>query len=137
MCIIWPGKSIKSHCPISLATPWSPGTLKIARRYTSDMAVLSYWNLVVILPSLGFCHYYILPYFTIYKNLQHIPGPWLAKFSNTWLAFGARRGKKFAWVHWAHEKYGRIVRIGYNHVSIAEPEGLHAVYAHGNGFLKE
>jgi benzoate 4-monooxygenase len=40
-------------------------------------------------------------------------------------------------VHWAHEKYGPVVRIGYNHVSIAEPEGLHAVYAHGNGFLKE
>jgi benzoate 4-monooxygenase len=101
------------------------------------MAVLSYWSLAAICTSLVFVHYYIVPYFTTYKGLRNIPGPRLARFSNVWLAFGARRGKKFAWVHWAHEQYGPIVRVGYNHVSIAEPEGLHAVYAHGNGFLKE
>ena len=101
------------------------------------MALLSYWSLAVICAFVGFVHYYILPHSTTYKSLRKVPGPHLAKFSNIWLAFGARRGKKFAWVHWAHEKYGPIVRVGYNHVSIAEPEGLHAVYAHGNGFLKE
>jgi benzoate 4-monooxygenase len=101
------------------------------------MAVLSYWSLSAICATLGFIHYYILPYYSTYKSLRRIPGPSLAKFSNIWLASGARRGKKFAWVHWAHERYGPIVRVGYNHVSIAEPEGLHAVYAHGNGFLKE
>lgn len=101
------------------------------------MAILSYYSLVAIVALLCFTHYYILPYFTTHKSLRGIPGPLLAKFSNLWLALGARRGKKFAWVHWAHEKYGPVVRVGYNHVSIAEPEGLHAVYAHGNGFLKE
>ena len=101
------------------------------------MAVLSYWSLSAICTLLVSFHYYILPYFTTYKSLRNIPGPRLARFSNIWLALGARRGKKFAWVHWAHEKYGPVVRVGYNHVSIAEPEGLHAVYAHGNGFLKE
>jgi benzoate 4-monooxygenase len=88
------------------------------------MAVLSYWSLAAICTFLGFGHYYILPYFTTYKSLRNIPGPYLARFSNVWL-------------HWAHETYGPVVRVGYNHVSVAEPEGLHAVYAHGNGFLKE
>jgi benzoate 4-monooxygenase len=101
------------------------------------MAMLSYWSLSAFCTFLVFVHYYIVPYSTTYKGLRNIPGPRLARFSNVWLAFGARRGKKFAWVHWAHEQYGPIVRVGYNHVSIAEPEGLHAVYAHGNGFLKE
>lgn len=101
------------------------------------MAILGYGSLAAICAFLTFTHYYIHPYFSTYKSLRKVPGPWLAKFSNIWLAFGARQGKKFAWVHWAHEKYGPVVRVGYNHVSIAEPEGLHAVYAHGNGFLKE
>lgn len=82
--------------------------------------------------------YYAVPYFTSNKDLRGIPGPLVAKFSNTWIALGARKGKKFAWVHWAHEKYGSIVRVGHNHVSIAEPEGLKVVYAHGDiSLLKE
>lgn len=81
--------------------------------------------------------YWVLPYFTTYRHLKHIPGPVVARFSNTWLALGARQGKKFAWVDWAHRKYGKVVRVGFNHVSIATPEGLNTVYAHGNGFLKE
>lgn len=81
--------------------------------------------------------YWVLPYFTTYKALKQYPGPLICKFSNIWLALGAREGKKFEWVDWAHRKYGKVVRVGFNHVSIATPEGLHTVYAHGNGFLKE
>jgi benzoate 4-monooxygenase len=83
------------------------------------------------------CLYWIVPYFTTYKHLRTIPGPFVGKFSNLWLALAARRGQKFAWVDYAHRKYGKVVRTGYNHVSIATPEGLSVVYAHGNGFLKE
>ncbi|KAI1133339.1 cytochrome p450 benzoate 4-monooxygenase [Nemania abortiva] len=81
--------------------------------------------------------YWIIPYFTTYKHLSHIPGPIVAKFSNIWMALGAQRGQKFAWVHAAHQKYGKVVRVGFNHVSIATGEGLRTVYAHGNGFLKD
>lgn len=81
--------------------------------------------------------YWIVPYFTTYKHLKHLPGPLVGKFSNIWLALGARRGQKFAWVDYAHRKYGKVVRVGFNHVSIATPQGLQVVYAHGNGFLKE
>lgn len=38
---------------------------------------------------------------------------------------------------WAHRKYGKIVRVGFNHVSIADERALQTVYGHGNGFLKE
>lgn len=101
------------------------------------MAFAKYIVLVGILAPVWLVLYYILPYFTTYKHLQHIPGPVIAKFSNVWVALGARNGKKFAWVDWAHRRYGPVVRIGFNHVSIAEPESLQTVYAHGNGFLKE
>jgi benzoate 4-monooxygenase len=81
--------------------------------------------------------YYIIPYFTTYSSLAKIPGPFIAKFSNIWLGLSARRGQKYAAVDWAHRKYGRIVRVGYNHVSISNERALQTVYGHGNGFLKE
>ncbi|KAF7195849.1 Benzoate 4-monooxygenase [Pseudocercospora fuligena] len=101
------------------------------------MAFQKYLVLAAVLAPLWLVLYFVVPYFTTYKHFRHIPGPFFAKFSNIWLALGARNGKKFAWVDYAHQKYGRIVRVGYNHVSIAEPEGLQTVYAHGNGFLKD
>lgn len=101
------------------------------------MAFQKYLVIAAVLAPVWLVLYYVLPYFTTYKHLQDIPGPFLAKFTNLWLALGARNGKKFAWVDYAHKKYGKVVRVGYNNVSIAEPEGLQTVYAHGNGFLKE
>ncbi|RFU25664.1 hypothetical protein B7463_g10674, partial [Scytalidium lignicola] len=81
--------------------------------------------------------YYICPYVTTYRYLVRIPGPFSAKFSNMWLGLGARRGQKYAIVDKAHRKYGKIVRVGFNHVSIADEQALDLVYGHGNGFLKD
>ena len=81
--------------------------------------------------------YYILPYVTSFSSLRHIPGPFIAKLSNTWLAFHSRKGKRYTAIHSAHQKYGTVVRIGYNHISIASELGIPLIYAHGNGFLKD
>ncbi|KAH7310670.1 cytochrome p450 benzoate 4-monooxygenase [Stachybotrys elegans] len=101
------------------------------------MELSHYILLFSILAPLWAISYWVIPYFTTYGELRQYPGPWICKFSNTWLALGARKGKKYAWVDWAHRKYGKVVRVGFNHVSIATPEGLQTVYAHGNGFLKD
>lgn len=103
------------------------------------MAVLSILvspYLLLLIP-LYVAVFYLIPYISSYPALGHIPGPWSAKFSNIWLGFSARKGQKFAAVNWAHRKYGKFVRVGYNHVSIADERALGVVYAHGNGFLKE
>ncbi|KAI0206110.1 cytochrome p450 benzoate 4-monooxygenase [Astrocystis sublimbata] len=100
------------------------------------MALLHPVVLVSLLPLWIIC-YWVVPYFTTYKHLRHLPGPFVAKFSNAWLALGARNGEKYARVHAAHQRYGKVVRVGFNHVSIATPEGLRTIYAHGNGFLKD
>jgi benzoate 4-monooxygenase len=103
------------------------------------MALLSLlfspWSLVTL--PIWLTLYYVLPYFTTYRYLARVPGPLVAKFSNIWVGLGARQGKKFARVDSAHRKYGKVVRIGFNHVSIADERGLNVVYGHGNGFLKE
>ncbi|KAI1756015.1 cytochrome p450 benzoate 4-monooxygenase [Xylaria castorea] len=104
------------------------------------MALLHPIVLISLLP-VWVVYYWVVPYFTTYEHLRHIPGPFISKFSNIWLALGAQRGQRYAWsnaaVHAAHQQYGKVVRVGFNHVSIATPEGLRTVYAHGNGFLKE
>ncbi|KAI5262789.1 cytochrome p450 benzoate 4-monooxygenase [Aureobasidium subglaciale] len=101
------------------------------------MELLNYFVLCSIFAPLWFALYYIVPYFTTCKALRHIPGPLLARYSNTWLAYHARRGQKFAAVDEAHRRYGKLVRVGFDHVSIADEQGIQAVYAHGNGFLKD
>lgn len=81
--------------------------------------------------------YYTIPYLTTYRPLTSIPGPSFNKLSNIPLALSARRGKKFAYIHNLHHQYGPIVRVGYNHISIASERALNVVYGHGNGFLKD
>lgn len=63
-----------------------------------------------------------------YWRLAHIPGPFLARFTNLW-RFKAQNSKRWSerMIH-LHEKYGRLVRIGPNHVSISDPDAIPIVY---------
>ncbi|KAL9062723.1 MAG: hypothetical protein Q9157_008685 [Trypethelium eluteriae] len=79
--------------------------------------------------------YYILPYLRNW-SIKDIPGPFPAAFTNLWLLYQCRRGRRYAAVDDAHKKYGTLVRIQPNHVSIADLDAINQVYGHGNGFLK-
>ncbi|KIK62693.1 hypothetical protein GYMLUDRAFT_95867 [Collybiopsis luxurians FD-317 M1] len=65
------------------------------------------------------------------RRQQHIPGPFLARWTHLWLAYYAYRGRRYAAVHDAHQRYGALVRIAPNHVSIASPDALSVVYGQG------
>ncbi|KAF4632646.1 hypothetical protein G7Y89_g5490 [Cudoniella acicularis] len=80
--------------------------------------------------------YYLIPYLTSNTGIRDIPGPSAAKFSNLWLLLQARQGKRYKSVDEAHKKYGKLVRIQPNHVSVADESAINAIYGHGNGFLK-
>ncbi|KAI4723460.1 cytochrome p450 benzoate 4-monooxygenase [Aureobasidium sp. EXF-10727] len=95
-----------------------------------------YLILVSVLLPAWLLLYYPLPYYTTYSPLRHIPGPFLAKFSNLWLAYHSRHSQRYLAIHSAHQRHGTLVRIGYNHISIASERAINVVYAHGNGFLK-
>ena len=79
--------------------------------------------------------FYLLPYHRAHR-LRSIPSPFPAAFTNLWLLLQARRGKRYLAVHHAHEKYGTLVRIQPQHVSIADADAIPHIYGHGNGFLK-
>ncbi|KAJ4470810.1 cytochrome P450 monooxygenase pc-bph [Lentinula aciculospora] len=80
----------------------------------------------------------LLPYFLDLHSLRKfsIPGPRMAALSDLWLGYYSANGHRSEVVHALHERYGRIVRIAPNHVSIASPDALQTIYAHGNGTLK-
>lgn len=80
--------------------------------------------------------YYIVPYFWNYRHLRSIPGPLAARFSNWWLVYACREGARWKYVNDAHKRFGSVVRIQPNHVSIADEEVINAIYGHGNGMLK-
>lgn len=79
--------------------------------------------------------FYLLPYIRSHA-IRDVPGPLPAAFSNFWLLLQCRRGKRFASVDAAHKKYGKLVRIQPNHVSVADSEAIPIVYSHGGGWLK-
>jgi benzoate 4-monooxygenase len=99
------------------------------------MAVLDFLFSPYSLPAAVFL-FYVIPYFTSNSSIRDIPGPFAAKFSSLWLLLQARRGRRYLSVEHAHQKYGKLVRIQPNHVSIADASAIPIVYGHGNGFLK-
>ncbi|EXJ56724.1 benzoate 4-monooxygenase [Cladophialophora yegresii CBS 114405] len=79
--------------------------------------------------------YFVLPYLRNWSLLK-VPGPLPAALTNLWLMYQARRGRRYKAVDALHKKYGKVVRIQPNHVSIADDSAINAIYGHGNGFLK-
>ncbi|GKT59762.1 pisatin demethylase [Colletotrichum tofieldiae] len=70
------------------------------------------------------------------QGLKDIPGPWLASFSNVWKLRAVWKQNMHRENLRAHEDYGDIVRIGPNHVSLADPKSLRAIYGVQNVFSK-
>ncbi|KII87769.1 hypothetical protein PLICRDRAFT_176536 [Plicaturopsis crispa FD-325 SS-3] len=92
-------------------------------------------SLAVIIPTVVVCAH-VIPYFVDPHGFRSIPGPFLAKFSDLWLGWVSAHGHRSEIVHELHRKYGKFVRIAPNHVSVADPDALQTVYAHGKGTLK-
>jgi benzoate 4-monooxygenase len=79
--------------------------------------------------------YYLLPYLRNYA-IRDIPGPKFAALSNLWLLYQCRRGRRYLAVDDAHKKYGTLVRIQPDHVSVADPEAIPVIYSLTGGWLK-
>lgn len=99
------------------------------------MAVVDFLLSPYTIP-VAFVLFFLVPYLTSNTALKDIPGPFAAKFTNLWLLLQARQGKRYLSVNQAHEKYGKLVRIQPNHISVADDGAINTIYGHGNGFLK-
>lgn len=69
-------------------------------------------------------------------SLAHVPGPFLAKLTSLWRDAGYRRGKWHEEILAIHEKYGRVVPITPNEVSVVDEWAMKNLYSHGHNALK-
>ncbi|CCO33928.1 hypothetical protein BN14_08015 [Rhizoctonia solani AG-1 IB] len=96
----------------------------------------SYLQYSVVFATLTFT-FYIIPYLLDpYNYRRRFPGPPLAGLTNWWFSRLTRTGHHSEIVQQLHNKYGTFVRLGPNHISIADPDALEIVYGHGSGVLK-
>ncbi|KAF8329218.1 cytochrome P450 monooxygenase [Amanita rubescens] len=99
------------------------------------MSSINYFTVALAIPAIGLLAHFI-PWLLDPCGVKGHPGPFLAKFSHFWLGYVSKMGHRSDSVHKAHQKYGPIVRIAPNHISVADPEALNSIYGHGNGALK-
>ncbi|KAG8676490.1 hypothetical protein FPOAC1_002494 [Fusarium poae] len=66
--------------------------------------------------------------------LRRVPGPRLAAITTQWQVRKIRAGKPF--LQDVHEKYGPVVRIGPNRISVSSEEGFNKIYNSTKAFQK-
>ena len=70
------------------------------------------------------------------RGLNRYPGPWLAKFTKVWHRIDVGTNRHQQNLLELHRKWGDIVRIGPNTLSIASPDLLPHIFGVKNEFLK-
>ncbi|CAG7930638.1 unnamed protein product [Penicillium olsonii] len=70
------------------------------------------------------------------RGLQDIPGPGLARYSRLWKLYSVWKGNQHHVEIDLHRKYGSLVRIGPNHISVGDPSAIPIIYGLNKGFNK-
>ena len=76
-------------------------------------------SILLILDHVSACYAY---------GLWDLPGPALAKVSNLWRFIGTWKGHGELVLRELHRKHGKLVQIGPNVVSIADPDAIEPIY---------
>jgi hypothetical protein len=79
----------------------------------------------------------ILTYRAFFHPLRHFPGPFSARLTKlTHVARLLPRSDNFAQAHQLHEKYGDIVRVGPNELTIINPDAVAAIHSSNSKCIK-
>lgn len=118
----WPGASLS---PINEGQ--RPTTLGMI------VSILTAKHVALIATGLFFLD---ILYNIFFHPLRHIPGPFLAKFSQTWRNHKYFRGTWHDDTLDLHRKHGNVVRIAPGEVSFVDEHGLKNLYGHGKQVFK-
>lgn len=69
-------------------------------------------------------------------DLRKIPGPFLASFSNLDRMWSCAKGNQMNYHITLHAKYGSVVRVGPNHVSVSDGNAISQLYSISSKFVK-
>ena len=89
-------------------------------------------NIFILLPLLACCTILI----SRYRRLSNIPGPLLAKISDLWRAYLQNLGDYPTTLSGVHRKYGSVVRLGPNNVSVSDASAVSTIYSLHGEFTK-
>jgi hypothetical protein len=70
------------------------------------------------------------------KGLRHLPGPFLASISPLDRILTTAYGHQYRDHSRYHEKYGSLVRVGPNHVSLSNAEHIATIYGIATKYYK-
>ncbi|KAI0528350.1 cytochrome P450 [Xylaria digitata] len=82
----------------------------------------------------GTCAYVI--YQCAFSALAVFPGPLVAKLSKVWRAYVTYRGRWHRDLVALHQRYGQVVRIGPNELSVCDPEAFLQIYRVNGAYSK-
>ena len=82
-------------------------------------------KLAVLSPFLAAFYLLYLRYFT---GISHIPGPFIASVSNFWKIKAAWQEAMPQQNIELHQKYGPLVRMGPNMISVDDPASMNVIY---------
>jgi hypothetical protein len=118
------------------STPAFISSLQESLSYSYDLkpVFLSYLTKFYIwFPLLLLSYIVYTRYFT---GLSHIPGPFIASISNFWKISAAWHEEMPQRNIALHRKYGSLVRIGPNMISVDDPSALSTIYGFKPIYLK-
>lgn len=92
-------------------------------------------HFVAVLPY-TLIFFLVLYLFGTYWHLHHIPGPFIAKFTDLWRLINVYQRRPEEVYLKLHKRYGDVIRIGPNCVSITGPDTIQEIYGIGKGFIK-
>jgi hypothetical protein len=78
----------------------------------------------------------VLWLYRTWKKQSHVPGPFLASISNIPRLLWARSGSAHETHIRLHQKYGSLVRLGPNAVSVGDPREISKMYGIRSSFGK-
>ena len=92
-------------------------------------------NALFVIPAV-LIGWYIVSSILTWHRLRHIPGPFLASFSYTWLGYISFNGKVDEAYLYLDEKYGKLVRVGPNELLTSDPELIRKMGSIKSGYSK-
>ncbi|OBZ68976.1 hypothetical protein A0H81_11349 [Grifola frondosa] len=112
--------SITVHAGLLFLPPAGCAVLFLNQYRPIDAILISFGTYLSVLVS-SILMYRISPF----HPLAQYPGPLLNKLSKFFMAYIAGSGKQYLYIQKLHERYGDIVRIGPNEVSIRDVSAIH------------
>ena len=112
------------------------GFLALNKLYGQNFGEVALITLAVASSFLVGVYGSMLVWRAFFNPLNKFPGPWPARLGNFWFTSNVTKSDAYYKLQALHEKYGRIVRIGSNDLSITDANIMETAYGRNSNVSK-